>query len=161
MSQVKRYDIETDGFGNFSIGPDTSGRYVTYEDHSAMEQRLEGKYIEVSDCYVKMKTRMLAAEAKLAELNKQEAIFQVEVSGNHWLNAGPVDDSDFTALPDGINLLYSRPAPAVNLADLVPHNTCDACIHVLAVLGFNYKTARLKDVLSEVKRLRNIEEAKK
>lgn len=63
------------------------------------------------------KQRAEAAEAKLAELEKQEAIFQVEVSGNHWLNAGPVDDSDFTGLPDGVNLLYARPAPA---ADLVP-----------------------------------------
>lgn len=53
MSQVKRYDIETDGFGNFSIGPDTSGRYVTFEDYAAMEQRAE------------------AAEAKLAGADKQ------------------------------------------------------------------------------------------
>ena len=64
-----------------------------------------------------LEQRAEAAEAKLA---KQEAIFQVEASGNHWLNAGPVEDSDFTGLPDGINLLYARPAPAINLADLVP-----------------------------------------
>lgn len=41
MSKVKRYDIETDGFGNFSIGQDTSGRYVAFEDYAAMEQRAE------------------------------------------------------------------------------------------------------------------------
>lgn len=35
-----------------------------------------------------------------------------------------------------------------------PHKTCDACIDVLGSLGFNYKTAKLKDVLDEVKKLR-------
>lgn len=76
--------------------------------------------IDISEHVRELEQRAEAAEAKLAELDKQEAIFQVEVSGNHWLNAGPVDDSDFTGLPDGVNLLYARPVPAVNLADLVP-----------------------------------------
>lgn len=61
-------------------------------------------------------SRLANEEAKLAELEEQEAIFQVEVSGNHWLNAGPVEDSDFTGLPDGINLLYARPAPAIKIS---------------------------------------------
>lgn len=57
-----------------------------------------------------LRQRAEAAEAKLEELEKQEPVFQVEVSGNHWLNAGPLDDSDFSDLPDGINLLFARPA---------------------------------------------------
>lgn len=77
--------------------------------------------------------RAWTAEEKLAELEKQEAIFQVEVSGNHWLNAGPVEDSDFTGLPDGINLLYARPAPAIDLAELIEasaNKQADEIIHL-------------------------------
>lgn len=75
---------------------------------------------DIAEALRSLEQRAEAAEAKLAELAKQEAIFQVEVSGNHWLNAGPVDDSDFTGLPDGVNLLYAHPAPAADLAELVP-----------------------------------------
>lgn len=43
-------------------------------------------------------------------------VFDVEVSGEHWLNAGPTDGADFAKLPDGIVTLYAvtgaKPAPA-------------------------------------------------
>lgn len=76
--------------------------------------------LAIAKAFRALEQRAEAAEAKLAELEKQEPVFQIEVSGNHWLNAGPVDDTDFTALPDGINNLYARPAPAVSLAEMVP-----------------------------------------
>ncbi|ECN9265152.1 hypothetical protein ZL58_14045 [Salmonella enterica subsp. enterica serovar Typhimurium] len=42
-------------------------------------------------------------------------VFNVEVSGEHWLNAGPTDGADFAKLPDGIITLYAvtgaKPAP--------------------------------------------------
>lgn len=51
------------------------------------------------------------ARIALASL-EAEPVFEVEVSGNHWLNAGPVEDSDFSGMPDGVNQLYSAsPAP--------------------------------------------------
>jgi len=46
-----------------------------------------------------------------------EPVFEVEVSGNHWLNAGPVDDSDFSGMPDGVNQLYSAPPAPVSVPD--------------------------------------------
>ncbi|ENJ7285278.1 hypothetical protein AB1888_001149 [Enterobacter hormaechei] len=57
---------------------------------------------------------MALAAMKLALASLEaEPVFEVEVSGNHWLNAGPVDDSDFSGIPDGVNQLYSAPpAPA-------------------------------------------------
>ncbi|AOE41259.1 hypothetical protein BEE12_16205 [Pantoea agglomerans] len=57
-----------------------------------------------------------------------------------------------------VPLFTTPPAPA---ADLATDKACDACIHVLSVLGFDHKTARLKDVLAEVERLRKIEERTK
>ncbi|MDL0041730.1 hypothetical protein [Enterobacter hormaechei] len=55
---------------------------------------------------------LAAMKLALASL-EAEPVFEVEVSGNHWLNAGPVDDSDFSGMPDGVNQLYSAPpAPA-------------------------------------------------
>lgn len=74
------------------------------------EKTFEDGFCSVRQDRDEWKQRAEAAEAKLAELEKQEPVFQVEVSGNHWLNAGPLDDSDFTGLPDGINLLFARPA---------------------------------------------------
>ncbi|EQA1694564.1 hypothetical protein O1E46_RS20910 [Enterobacter hormaechei] len=58
--------------------------------------------------------RALAAMKLAMASLEAEPVFEVEVSGNHWLNAGPVDDSDFSGMPDGVNQLYSAPpAPVV------------------------------------------------
>lgn len=56
------------------------------------------------------------ARIALASL-EAEPVFEVEVSGNHWLNAGPVDDSDFSGMPDGVNQLYSAPPEPVSVPD--------------------------------------------
>ncbi|MEZ2587746.1 hypothetical protein [Pantoea agglomerans] len=90
------------------------------EGFRALEQRAEAAEAEKAGAEERCRMmfdannhwadRARVAEAKLAELEKQEPVFQVEVSGNHWLNAGPLDDSDFTGLPEGINLLFARPA---------------------------------------------------
>jgi len=42
MSEVKRYDIYSDGFDNFSISEDEAGRYVSLEDYTALQQKLDG-----------------------------------------------------------------------------------------------------------------------
>lgn len=118
--------------------------------------------LAIAKAFRELEQRAEAAEAKLAELAKQEPIGRVDrgaaTDSNEYPDARVVclhEHVGWEAFQDGCEL-FTRPVPA---AELVPHKTCDACIHVLAVLGFNYKTARIKDVLSEVKRLRNIEEA--
>lgn len=59
---------------------------------------------------------LAAMKLALASL-EAEPVFEVEVSGNHWLNAGPVDDSDFSGMPDGVNQLYSAPPAPVSVPD--------------------------------------------
>lgn len=105
MSQVKRYDIETDGFGNFSIGPDTSGRYVTFEDYAAMELRAEAaeeankEYASLADSWEAHARRTTAERDELqAKLKEQDELIH--------------------SLQETV-YRYSGPAPAVNLADLV------------------------------------------
>lgn len=56
--------------------------------------------------------------ARIALASREaEPVFEVEVSGNHWLDAGPVDDSDFSGMPDGVNKLYSAPPAPVSVPD--------------------------------------------
>jgi len=40
MSELKRYDITTDGFDNFRIDEDKHGRFVRLEDYAALLQKL-------------------------------------------------------------------------------------------------------------------------
>lgn len=144
MSQVKRYDIETDGFGNFSIGPDTSGRYVTFEDYAAMEQCAESALAQQRSEVDKANAliddlreernflqrlagerggKLEAAEAKLTELDKQKAIGKVVLGdyddcGNHP-DAKVIclhDQADWENFQDGTEL-FLRPVPAVKVID--------------------------------------------
>ncbi|NIG20585.1 hypothetical protein F3J37_18070 [Pantoea sp. Al-1710] len=73
------------------------------KNHQALQQKLDAA-LDLAGFRGAMIDDLLKGD-------KSEPVFQVEVSGNHWLNAGPVDNADFTGLPDGINLLYARPAP--------------------------------------------------
>jgi len=59
---------------------------------------------------------LAALSIALASL-EAEPVFEVEVSGNHWLNAGPVDDSDFSGMPDGVNQLYTATPAPVSVPD--------------------------------------------
>lgn len=173
MSQVKRYDIETDGFGNFSIGPDTSGRYVTFEDYAAMEKRVEAAEmaldlvraqrdlaIDLSDKSEADKAELYAELYRLREEIKgpdgfdtwKDAAVYLKASktnmatkridyltamaahhSDEWHKMGPI-----TGYMKGWNdcLAETRPAPAVNLASLVPDDTkrmdwlCAHCVEV-------------------------------
>lgn len=52
-------------------------------------------------------------------------IFEVEISGEHWINACPAKGVDFRILPDGINTLYAAPpaqpvaVPTINRSAIV------------------------------------------
>ncbi|ELO4292094.1 DUF551 domain-containing protein [Escherichia coli] len=61
-----------------------------------------------------------AMKLALASL-EAEPVFEVEVSGNHWLNAGPVDDSDFSGMHDGVNKLYSAPPVPLSVPAAYEH----------------------------------------
>ena len=63
---------------------------------------------------------LAAMKIALASL-EAEPVFEVEVSGNHWLNAGPVDDSDFSGMPDGVNQLYSAPPVPLSMPAAYEH----------------------------------------
>ncbi|EKK5420015.1 hypothetical protein ACJCGF_000948 [Enterobacter hormaechei] len=67
---------------------------------------------------VNVDATMALAAMKLALASLEaEPVFEVEVSGNHWLNAGPVDDSAFSGMPDGVNQLYTAPPAPVSVPD--------------------------------------------
>ncbi|WP_080396529.1 DUF551 domain-containing protein [Enterobacter hormaechei] len=75
---------------------------------------------------------MALAAMKLALASLEaEPVFEVEVSGNHWLNAGPVDDSDFSGMPDGVNQLYTA-SPAPMLPEEMPKGLAGQIVSLLA-----------------------------
>lgn len=133
LSKVARYGV--DGYGRQDIyRDDEGGEFVYHDDFEALEQRAE------------------AAEAKLAELEKQEP---VAITTQHQIDSLPGDyDCSMWSVnfkEEGDITLYTRPAPAVNVADLVPdaeriHNEFDDWRE-----GWNACRAAI---------LRNIEEAK-
>ena len=73
---------------------------------------------------------LAAMKLALASL-EAEAGFEVEVSGNHWLNAGPVDDSDFSGMPDGVNQLYSAPPARVSVPLAIHDEDFEKALSVL------------------------------
>jgi hypothetical protein len=66
------------------------------------ETKLANKYRDKCDKLV----------AQIAEL-KGDAVpmFEVEMSCGHWLNMGPIAGADLSALPDGINKLFTHDQP--------------------------------------------------
>lgn len=121
-------------------------------------EALEAKYKEVSGWYVKMKTRMLAAEAKLAELVKQRPVgkqYRVSAKGNNSATEWSLwHDGDGDQFKNSYDVetreVYDRPAPAVNLADLVPQKMTNP--HQIAAEGTGWN-----DCIDAI--IRNIEEA--
>lgn len=73
---------------------------------------------------------LAAMKLALASL-EAEPVFEVEVSGNHWLNAGPIDDSDFSGMPDGVNQLYSAPPAPVSVPLAIQDEDFEKALSVL------------------------------
>ncbi len=73
---------------------------------------------------------VMARELRAYRKERKEAmpVFEVEISGEHWINAGPAKGVDFRTLPDGINTLYAAP-PAHPVA--VPEWTNEQCLEFL------------------------------
>lgn len=174
---IKRY--QTSGT-EYMVFEHTEGEFVTYEDHAAIESALVEQAAEVDKANALIDElrkerdflQRLAGERgnKLAELDKQEpAAFTSDYYWSELNRAGRVNcwlrndrrDPGFQVE------LFTRPAPAVNLADLVPDEIperedeegCDIdylepseVYQIGKATGFNKCRATT---------LRNIEEAKK
>lgn len=136
------------------------------EAYRALEQREEAAEAAVKvanehaekferEMYLMM-DKVEAAEAKLAELNKQKPVGTVSISmdWNTHRNIATVNmrpDLVVAEMKDG-DELFTRPAPAINLADLVPDEVTRGNEDVFDVgfsNGFNACRAAM---------LRNIEE---
>ena len=88
---------------------------------SAANARMEFAEMMMAKDLLPLQIRNWSIEAELARIAlasiEAEPVFEVEVSGSHWLNAGPVDDSDFSGMPDGVNQLYTAPPSPVSVPD--------------------------------------------
>lgn len=85
---------------------------------------------ELADARTEQEVRAELAESKLEEVND---------------------------LLSGCDIARRRLTEALEDVKLDRPKTCDACIDVLSLLGFHYKTAKLKDVRDEVKRLKGLD----
>lgn len=133
----------------------------------ALKQRAEAakaKHSELSDWHEKMKSRMLAAEAKLAELAKQKPVGTVSIAMD-WSthrNVATVNmrhDLVVSEMKDG-DELFTRPAPAADLADLVPDELTREAWRQLFINEDYQDTFRCGFSACRAAILRNIEEAK-
>lgn len=132
----------------------------------AAEAKLATKEEELSqyvECFEAEAARADRNHAKLAELEQQEPVIEVIVDGR------ATDDYMFNInkpLPNGIHELFTRPAPAINLAELVPSNdllrVLDFAKFVIKCVRKNREYAPLSsqepDEIDAI--IRNIEEAK-
>lgn len=102
-------------------------REVELEKHATKGWDWAG---ELADARTEQEARAELAESKLEEVND---------------------------LLSGCDIARRRLTEALEDVKLDRPKTCDACIDVLSLLGFHYKTAKLKDVRDEVKRLKGLD----
>lgn len=134
---VDRYDVSCH-CGAVDVRPKQDGHLVMYSDYVALKQRAE------------------AAEEKLAELEKQEPeLWEIENpgEGTYYSPHNP-DENDYRhALI--VREWFTRPVPAINLAELVPDYLLDALCR-LDLPGVSIGDKAIIGKAIEV--LRNIEE---
>lgn len=128
---------------------------------------------EVAEAFRALQQRAEAAEAKLAELEKQKAVGTVSIAmdWNTHRNIATVNmrpDLVVAEMKDG-DELFTRPAPAINLAELVPdveeneqafNAGVNALVDCLEDCGDAEQGLRLALRASRAAILRKIEEAK-
>lgn len=73
---------------------------------------------EMKEVIERYKQRAEIAEAKLAELAKQEPVFLLKVDSR---DSEQYQFDIRAKLSDGVHELFTRPAPAVDLTELVPN----------------------------------------
>ena len=90
---------------------DYRNKFLDTEQRAEAAEAENRNYSELLSYHI---DRQAKAEAKLAELEKQEPVAEVNHDGTFY---------GFKALenmPEGYYQLFTRPAPAINLAELVP-----------------------------------------
>lgn len=112
--------------------------------------------LAIAEAFRALEQRAEAAEAKLAEYEKQEPAF--------LLNVDSRDSEQYqfdirAKLADGIHELFTRPAPAVSLAELVPDEmTLESYTGAVTESGHFQAVKWWNNCRAAI--LRNIEEAK-
>ncbi len=96
--------------------------------------------------------RAQAAEAKLAELEKQEPEYEM-FTGHGWMQISKEHYEGVEKNKGSFRVVFTRPAPAINLAELVPE--IEPYCHGL----WPYAVKALEDYRAAI--LRNIEEKSK
>lgn len=86
MNEVKRYDITTDGFDNFSIDEDKLGRFVLLEDYAELQQQLAATTNSLTNAQEALKSAGIEADtvqagvmelvSKLAELEQKKILLE-------------------------------------------------------------------------------------
>ena len=111
MRKVERFDMR----GN--TWPSEDGEIVSYKDYAALEKERDAECENWQKQCADLQKKLDAAEAKLAELHKQEPVlfrdsqgcFVSKGKGEQLIKSG-----------EFVTPYYLRPAPAINLAELVP-----------------------------------------
>lgn len=131
---------------------------------SALEDKLRIKqnHIRLRDTYIEeLEDRAESAEARLAELEKQEPIYQL-MDDDTWYDAEPHIYHEITTQGYNGRIVYRRPAPAINLAEMVPDEmtfeyAIELCRERPGVIAKSFQEGA-NFILAAI--LRNIEEAK-
>lgn len=101
---VKRYFAGHDVYGDIEMKECAHGDYASYEDYAALQQKLD------------------AVESKLAELHKQEPVL---FRDSHGCFVSKGKGEQLIKSCEFVTPYYIRPAPAINLAELVPEEKPD------------------------------------
>lgn len=134
---VKRYFAGHDVYGDIEMKECAHGDYASYEDYAALQQKLD------------------AVESKLAELHKQEPVL---FRDSHGCFVSKGKGEQLIKSGEFVTPYYIRPAPAINLAELVPdENEIERIYSIYCTQTVGSKNA-LRHIRNEL--LRKIEEVK-
>lgn len=150
MSEVERFSVGVDGV-------DPNGSLVRYVDYIALEQRAEAAEAALAEekritskliqDRAMMARECNAFEEKLAELGKQEPVVWCNENDLSLMVNKRMIGGMMTVRHHGERPLFTRPAPSINLAELVPdekkeehfefHRWAEKAMHIREVKGWN------------------------
>lgn len=177
---IKRYDLVfSEHFGG-GIGAKENGKYCEYADYLEVLKRAEAAETSLGIEYDnhhqtrafmrEYLSRAKAAEARLAEYEKQEPIGRVDrgavTDSNEYPDARVIclhEHVGWEAFQDGCEL-FTRPAPAISLAELVPEEITSALSEQIIDIcdGFEVGDSGAKEIWKACRAniMRNIEAVK-
>lgn len=142
MNEVKRYEMEKEYSLDIVVVPveQSSGSFVLYEDYEALAQQLKATTNSLTNAEEALKSAGI--EADTVQAGVMELVDKLRIKQNHI----KLRDTYIEELEQQVEAVGKEKTVA---------GACDACIDVLNVLGFTYKTVKLKEVVAEVKRLQS------